>query len=134
LDHRPVDILLVLGIEAKERIGDLYVHGSNGIEHALAQIASLVTVPLFNGFMCAGRCTRRHRRATEASILQQHVHFDRRIAPAVEYLAPVDVDDCGHGWLSGWCCKGLRHSHIESMGALYASEHCRASCVAGSRA
>src|SRR5690554_2285886 len=32
-----------------------------------------------------------------------------------------------------WCCNGLRHSHIGSMGALYAPEHCGASCVAGSR-
>ena len=51
----------------------------------------------FSTASCApGRCARRHRRATEAAVIEQHVDLHRRIAPAVEDLARMDVDDCGH--------------------------------------
>ena len=63
---------------------------------ALAQPARLVPVAFFDRLMGAGRRARRHRRAAEAAVLQRHLDLHRRVAPAVEDLAGVDVENRGH--------------------------------------
>ena len=67
---------------------------------ALAAPAALVAVAQLDRFVRAGRGARRDRRAAHAAVLQRDIHFDRRIAAAVEDLAGVDVDNRGHGFLS----------------------------------
>ena len=92
-----VDLGLVLGIEADDRIRDLAVDRADRLLDALPAPASLVAVAKLDRFMRARRCARRDRRAAHASVFQRDVNLDRRVAAAVEDLAGVDVDDRGHG-------------------------------------
>ena len=100
-DHRQVDLALVFGVEAEQRIGKRAVDRVHGLEHALAEIARLVAVAQFDRFVRPGRGARGDRGAAEAAVFEQHVHLHRRIAPAVEDFAAVNVDDGGHEWGSG---------------------------------
>ena len=45
---------------------------------------------------------RGHRGAAEGAGFQGHVHLDRRVAPAVEYLAPFDVCNRTHNSHYSW--------------------------------
>jgi hypothetical protein len=97
LDHRGVDGLLLGGVEAQEAFGKFAVHGGHGLQHALAHVAALVAVALFHGLVDAGRRARGHRGAALRAVLQRDVDLDGGVAPAVEDLAGVDVDDGAHG-------------------------------------
>ena len=97
-DHRQVDIALVLGIErADQHVADLGIHRIHRIDHALAQIAGLVAIAEFDGFMRAGRGSAGHRGAAKAAIVEQNIDLDRGITPRIENFAGVDIDDRGHG-------------------------------------
>ena len=85
---------------AKEKGADLAVDGLNRLAHALAAPAALVSVPQLDGFVNARRCPRRNRRPAHAPVLERDVHLHGRIAPAVEDLAGMDIDDCSHGFPS----------------------------------
>ena len=78
-------------------VGDLAIDRVDRLADALAAPAALVAIAQLDRLMRAGRRARRHRRAAHAAVLQRHVDLDRRIAAAVEDLAGVHVDDCGHG-------------------------------------
>ena len=69
---------------------------ATAFEHALAEVARLVAVAQLDRLVRAGRGARRHRGAAEAAVFQQHVDLDRRVAPAIEDFASVDVDDSSH--------------------------------------
>jgi hypothetical protein len=64
---------------------------------AISPLTLRTAVAQFDRFVGAGRGTRRHRGAAHAAVFQRHVHFDGRIASAVENLAGMDVDNRGHG-------------------------------------
>jgi hypothetical protein len=96
-DQGRVDFRLVLRFHADDRAGDVAAHGLDRLRHALAHVAGLVAVALFDSLVRAGRRPGRHRRAAHAAVLQQNLHFHRRIAAGIEDLAGVDVDDGGHG-------------------------------------
>ena len=104
LDHRLVDLDLVLGVETADRLEDLAVDGFDGALDALAEI-TLAAVAKLDRLMRTGRGAGRHRRATKAAVLQVHIHFDGGIAAAVEDFAADDVDDSGHGSLP-WLVAG----------------------------
>ena len=110
LDHDLVDLDLLLGVHAAERVEDLAVDGVDRLLHALAEIARLVAVAQFDRLMGAGGGARRHRRAAHRAVFQHHIDLDRGIAAAIENFAADDVDDGGHGSLfgkpdwSGWRC------------------------------
>ena len=62
----------------------------------LPPIPALVAVAQLHGLVGAGRGARRHGRAPERAVLEQHVHLDGGVAPAVQDLAGGDVGDRGH--------------------------------------
>jgi hypothetical protein len=74
---------------------DFVVDGIDRLGHALAQVTALVAIAQFDGFVRAGRGTRRHGRTAERTIVE-NVDFDGGIAPAVENFAGVNIDDRGH--------------------------------------
>ena len=100
LDHRRVNLALVFGVEPDQLLAQFVVHGGDSLQHALAEIAALVAVAQFNRLVRAGAGARGHCGAAETAILQQHINLHRRVAPAVEDFAGVDVDDLGHGGLT----------------------------------
>ncbi|ABC63239.1 probable phosphopyruvate hydratase [Erythrobacter litoralis HTCC2594] len=100
IEHHCIDIALIFGVEAQQRVGDRRVDRIDRPCDALAEITPLIAIAQLDRFMRAGRSARRHRGAPEAAVFEKHVHFDGRIAPAIEDLAGMQVDDGGHGvWL-----------------------------------
>ncbi len=96
IDHRRVDLGLVLGLKAEDGIGDRAVDRADRLANPLAAPARLVAVALLDRFMRTGRGARGNRGAAHRSVFQRDVDLDRRIAPAVEDLPGMDVDDRGH--------------------------------------
>ncbi len=106
-DHGVVDQDLLGGIETRQRIEDLAVHGLDRALDALAAVA-IAAVAFFVGFVGAGRRAGRHRGAALRPAFQRDIHFDGGIAAAIDDLAAQDVDDGGHGGVSGWSrCAGV---------------------------
>ncbi len=109
-DHGQIDVALVFGVEAQQRVRNLVVDRVYGLEHALAEIAGSVAVAQFDRLVRAGGGAGRDRGAAEAAIVKQHIDLDRRIAAAVQNLAAVNVNDRSHRICS--CCGAvLVNSH-----------------------
>jgi len=98
LDHQIVDLDLVLGLETADCVEDLGIDGLDGLLDALAEIAA-AAVTQFDGFMRAGRSTRRNGRTAHAAVFEIDIDLDGRIAAAVENFAADNVGDGSHGSL-----------------------------------
>ena len=96
LDHRAIDLYLAFGLHAADRLEQFAVHRLDGAFHALTEIA-LAAIAQFDRLVGARGRAGRHRRAAHRSVFEDDIHFDSRIAPAVEDLASDNVDDGGHG-------------------------------------
>jgi hypothetical protein len=103
-DHRLVEPDLVFGVEPDDLVCDLAVNCGDGLSDALAAPSALVSVPHLDRLVSASRSARRNSGPAHASILQGNIDFDSGIAPAVENLARVDIDDRSHGFPS---CGGV---------------------------
>ena len=95
LDHGAVDVDLVLGLHAADRLEELAVDGLDRALDALAEIARTAVAKL-DRLMRAGGGAGRNRGAAHRAVLQHDVDFDGRVAAAVQNLAADDVDDGGH--------------------------------------
>ncbi len=96
IDHDLIDLHLLFGIHAAERVEQLAIDGFHRLLHALAEIARLVTVAQLDRLMRAGRGAGRHRSAADRTVFQHHVDFDGGIAAAVEDFAANNVDNGSH--------------------------------------
>src|SRR3546814_763798 len=67
------------------------------LQHALAAIALLVAVAQLDRLVGAGRGAGGHGGAAEGAALQSDVDLDGRIAPGVQDLPGLNIDDCSHG-------------------------------------
>ena len=105
-DHRLVDHRLAGCVDAGQRLRDFAVHGGDGVQNALALVARLVAVAQLHRLMRAGGGAGGDGRAAEGAVFERHVDFHRRVAPAVENFAGVDVDDRAHG-CSPVACSGF---------------------------
>src|SRR5207244_11006412 len=56
LDHLLIEGALVGGVEVGKRLGDFPIHVLYGLKHAFSEIALIVAVAQFNGFVFAGGC------------------------------------------------------------------------------
>ena len=81
-DHRLVDADLVERVETGDFICNRVVDIVDGVHHALAEIF-IAAIAQLDRFMHAGRCARRHGRAPEAAVIEQHIHFNGGVAAAV---------------------------------------------------
>ena len=95
LDHRLVDVDLVFGFHAADRLEQFAIDGLDGLEHALAEIAG-AAVAQFDGLVGAGREHRRHRGAAHRAVFEHDIDLDGRVATAVQDFTPDNVDDGGH--------------------------------------
>ena len=96
LDHGLVDLDLVLGLEAGDRVENVAVDRFDRLQDALAAVAALVAVAQFDRLVRAGRSARGHGGAAHRAVLERDVDLDGGIAAAVENFARGDVDDGGH--------------------------------------
>ena len=108
--HHLVDGGLVERVAALQFLRDPRVDVLDGLEHALAEVDTLVAVTLLPGLVGTRARARRHGRASKRTIGEADVDLDRGVAAAVENLAGVDVDDRGHGggaFWGGWAGKSV---------------------------
>src|SRR3546814_1123049 len=67
--------------------------------HALAAPAARIAVALLDRLVRARRRARGHCGAAETAVFEEYIDLDRGVAAAIEDLAGMDVDDCGHGMI-----------------------------------
>ena len=114
---------MVGDVEAFDGFGDRTVDVLDGVKNALAEIAGLIAIAQFQGFVFAGRSAGGHRCAAACAVFEQNVGFDGRIAARVENLPPDDAGNfigrgadffagVGSRFRAGFC-GGLR-GHVAS--------------------
>ena len=96
LDHRAVDVNLVLGLEPPDGLEEFAVHRLDGALDALAEIA-LAAVAQFDGLVGTGGSARRHGSAAHRAVLEHDIDLDGRVAAAIQNFAADNIDDGGHG-------------------------------------
>ena len=94
-DHGLVDMDLVLGFHAADRLEQFAVHGLDGAQHALAEVAGAAVAQL-NRLMCSGGGARRYGRTAHRAVFEYDVDLDGRISTAVQDFTPDNVDDGSH--------------------------------------
>src|SRR5262249_42056092 len=67
-----------------------------GVEYALPAVPIRVAVAQLDRLVFAGARAARHRRAGDDSVGADDIGLERRVAPAIEDLAGLDLGDCGH--------------------------------------
>ena len=95
-EHRLIDERLIKSVQSLDLRVDLLVHVLDRLLDALAEIAELVAVAKFDGFIFAGRCTARNSRTARNSVLKDYFRLDRRVAARIEYLAGPHVFYIAH--------------------------------------
>ena len=96
-DERVVQLDLLGGVHPDDLGGDDVVHVVDGVLYAFAQVALGVAVAQFDRLVLAGGGAGRDDGPAVYAALQEHVHFDGRVAAGVEDFTGEDVDDLGHG-------------------------------------
>ena len=96
VQHDAVHRELVEGVEADEFRGDLGGDVLDGLAHALAEIALLVAVAEFDGFVLARAGAGGHRSATGGAAFEDHINFNSGIAAGIKDFAGLDFNDGCH--------------------------------------
>ena len=91
---------------AQQFVGHHFVDIVDGLEHALAAVATLVAVAQFDSLVDAGAGAAGHDRAADSPAVQLDIDLDGRVAAAVKNLSASDINDFGHfssnlNWFSG---------------------------------
>ena len=94
-EHGGVDGSLLGGTVAKKCGSEDGVHVFNGLEHALAEEACLVSIAELDGFMLAGGGTGRDGGPADRAAFEVDIDFDGGIAPGVDDLAAPDFNNGG---------------------------------------
>ena len=86
---------LLRGVLTMQALGDLAIHVADGVLRALSQIARLVAVAQFHGFVFSGGGAGGHSRPTHAAIGQVNIRFHGGIAARIEdFPACYSNDGC----------------------------------------
>ena len=93
IDHDLVDLRLQGGIVAMQRFGDRSVDIGDGFANAFAEIALLIVVAQFDGFVFAGGSAARDGGAAVAAIGEKNFGFDCRISPRIQNFSATYSDD-----------------------------------------
>ena len=84
------------GFQAGEAVEDFAFDGFHRLFDALAAVAALIAVAQLDRLMRAGGGAGRNSRTAQRPGIQDHIHFDGRVAPAVQNFPGNDVGDNGH--------------------------------------
>ena len=104
-DHRLVNLDLIEGIEAGNRVKDFAFHTGHRLQHALAAIAGLVAIAEFHRLMRAGGSAGWHNGMAAGAGIQHHFGLHGWVAAGIEHFAGDDIGNGGHGRLSS--CRGF---------------------------
>src|SRR5699024_2889760 len=96
VDQGLVQVPLVGGVQAEDLRGDGLGDGGDGVLHALAEVARLVTVAALDCLEGTGGCTGGNGCPGERSVIQGELDLHGRVAARVEDLACTDGLDTGH--------------------------------------
>jgi hypothetical protein len=99
LDQAPVEARLVGRVHAHHGRRDELEDVRDGLPHALAEVARLVAVAQLERLVLARRGAGRHGGPPHVAAGDRDLDLDGGVAPRVQDLARVDVDDLGHGVL-----------------------------------
>ena len=80
VEHREVNLALVVSLEALEGVTNLVVHAGDGLEDTLAEI-TLATIAELNRLERPRRSARRHSSATDRAIVEGNLDLHRGVAP-----------------------------------------------------
>ena len=80
IDHGPVQIQLLPGLEAAYGLTDLGVDGLHGLEDALAQVSVRIPVAELDGFVLSSGRSTGNGGTPPSSGLQEHLGLNRGIA------------------------------------------------------
>ncbi len=94
-DHGAIHRDLIERVESLDFGVNLGVYEVHRFGHALAK-EGLAAIAQLNRLMRAGGGARGDRGATEAAVIEHHIHFDRGVAAAVENLPSGDIDNGRH--------------------------------------
>ncbi len=92
-DHRAIDFALLGGVLAVQRGGDFAVDVFGCVQAAFAQIAGLVAIAEFHGFMLAGGCAGRHCGPAHTAVCEIDIRFHSRIPAGIQNLSSKDTYD-----------------------------------------
>ena len=96
LAHDGIELALVAGVHAFELRSDQLVDVVHGLQHALAQVAALVAVAQFHGFVLAGGGSAGNGSAAAGAAFENDIGFNGRIATGVKDFARKNQFDFGH--------------------------------------
>ena len=99
LDEQPVDLALVEGVHAHQRVGDLIVDVLHRLQDAFAA-EGLATVAQFDGLEAPRRRSRRYCRPAHGSTRELHLDLDSRVAAGIQDLPPEHTQDDRHRFCS----------------------------------
>ena len=94
IDHDLVDLRLQRGVVTDQRFRDRPVDVGDGFGRALAQIAMLIAIAQFDGFMLAGGSAARNGGAAVAAIGQKNFGLNGGVSTRIQNLDSADSDDC----------------------------------------
>ncbi len=97
LAHGIVNLALRGSIHALKSFGNRGVHVRYRSEHAFAQIMFRITIAKLHGLMLAGGSAAGDGRASQRTVAQAYVSFNRGIAPGIQNFARVYLNNaCVH--------------------------------------
>ena len=82
-----------------------------GLTRAFAEIARLVAVAQFDGFVLAGGCAGGHSGASHAAVGEKNIRFDGGVATRVENLSTNYLYDFHWCCPLSWFCGEIPVSH-----------------------
>ncbi len=123
-----VDDALLARLDALDGRPQFVDDGFDGLAHALAAVPALVAVAKLVRLERAGGCAGGDGRALDDPVVEQHLHFNGRVATRIQDLAcAYSLDQCHRGLLAcgGWISerrRSARYSRVarERWGALAA--------------
>ena len=86
-DHGRIDLALLGGVLAVQSGRDLAVDMAGRFQAALAEVARLVPVPQFHGFVLAGGCARWHGRPSHTAVREIDIRFHSGIPAGIQNLS-----------------------------------------------
>ena len=98
LDHRVVESTLIGGIHADDLRSDDFVHGLDGVEHALALVTGLVAIATLPSLCGTGGGAGRNQAAALCAVFGLEIDLDGRVATGIKDFARVYAFNCCHNY------------------------------------